>query len=210
MALARQAKSLASISEEAQMQERKRRQKAGLPPLPVEFSSESHALGAVARMLLKQKKFQEAFNEYRFLDETHALNIEYKLGLADALMGLAADPKMNSRPKAALKKLHHARRESREAFKLKFDEAGAAVRLAAAQMRLLHLDAAAAPFHRAEARAAWSQVVSLDKYGLLKNLETIQPNDFSNPERRAIWCKIEDFFKSNPLELQALAREIAL
>lgn len=210
MALAQQAKNLASAAEDEQMQERKRRQKAGLPPVPVEPSGESNALGSVARILLKEKKFQEAFNEYRYLTETHALNIEYKLGLADALMGLAGDPEvLNSRPEMALKKLHHARRESREAFKLKFDEAGAAVRLAAAQMRLLRLDAAAAPFHRAEARAAWGQAETLDKYGLLKTLEAMQQGDFNKPERRAAWIKIEEFFKTDPLDLKELAREIA-
>lgn len=173
-------------------------------------SKDGKALGCIARILLAQKKFGPAYDEYKHQCTLHALNTDFRLGLVDALMGIAAAPELlKSTPEIALKKLHHARRTCREALKLKLDEAGAAARLASVQLKLAALDAAAAPFHRSEARAAWDEVEKLDKYGLLQKLDAVQPGDFKVAERRAQWLKIEEFFKIDPIELKELQHDVS-
>lgn len=168
-----------------------------------------YALGTQGALLLKVKKFGQAYDEFHDLCTTHGLNVDYRLGLADALLGMAADPDLlKSHPEIALKKLHHARRVSREAFKLKSDEAGAAARLARVQLRLATLDAAAATFHRAEANAAWNQVKNLDKFGLINALDGLEAVDEQGGPRRNIWIKTREFFKMDPMELKQLKREI--
>lgn len=171
------------------------------------------ALGSLGELLLVVKKYGQAYDEFHDLCSTHGLNVDYRLGLADALLGLAADPDLlKSHPEVALKKLHHARRVCREAFKLKSDEAGAAARLARVHLRLAMLDASAAAFHRAEANAAWNQVRNLDKYGLLNAIDTLQPEDkivHDKPSpRRPLWLKTAEFFKMDPVELKELKQEI--
>ena len=125
--------------------------------------------GAQGWTLLRQRNYGRAYDEFSNLCAIDPKRGELKLGLADALIGIGADPgNSKADPAVSLKKLHHARRAAREATVLIADGPAAWTRLAEAQFFLARMDSTAASFHRGEALNAWANVLAQDKAGLLK------------------------------------------
>ncbi|HLX63939.1 MAG TPA: fused MFS/spermidine synthase [Planctomycetota bacterium] len=146
-------------------------------------------LGIAGRILLAQKHFGQASDEFHHLTLVAPDNVDFKVGLADALIGMATNPERAPDVSVELLKLHHARRVSREAAFLSPDDAAAWARLAQAELILsLHdkpslwekslspekaeeLDKQSFLHHVGEALSAWDSIEKLDKAGLLTPLK---------------------------------------
>jgi tetratricopeptide (TPR) repeat protein len=151
----------------------------------------------VGRVLLKQKKFGQAFDEFHALCMNKADNSDFLLGLADALTGMGIDPMgSQSNPDAALKKLRYARRAAREVATLR-DDPAAWARLAEIQLLLAFQDKPSAAYHSREALKAWHKVVELDKAGVLRKIgpDVLTAEDLKKARLDATLWQIGDTYK---------------
>src|SRR5262249_1994064 len=141
------------------------------------------------RVLLRQKQYAAAYVEFHRLALNAPGNVSFKVGLADALIGLATADNRTTDATRDIKTLHHARRVAREANALDSSDPAPLARLAMAQLILslrdkpslknkallpdmqAEQDKQSFLYHAGEALAAWNKLVALDKAGLLAPLK---------------------------------------
>ena len=155
-------------------------------------------LDTVGRVALKSKMYAEAYNEYRFLCATQPDREDFKIGLADTLIGIAGVPQLRAdKPESAQRKLRFALRASREAARFLDGEPAAWVRLAQVNLELSKLDLPAAEFHKNEALNAWARAHELDKGNVLKGVEPQKPDvsALTHPALKGKLLRLEETFK---------------